>query len=90
MAFTSEDEKRLAELIKKKNQAKQEERNEQKRFNRACLKYFGMSLNEVKDGLKYKDLAMRLCSAWGKPFESFSEYVERVEQKAREGAYNGQ
>jgi len=48
MAFTEADAKKLAELQAKQKQAKQEERNKQKRDDRMCKALFGMTVKEVK------------------------------------------
>lgn len=98
MAFTEADRRRLEALKEKERQARQAERNEEKRADTLCKKLFDMTAREVKDKLdnqtkthdywneyyELKQLVERLCSAMGKTYDEFPQYVEWREQKAAE------
>lgn len=52
MAFTTQDENRLNELLKKRRKAQREAREELKKLNNACQREFGMTFEEVRQFLE--------------------------------------
>lgn len=100
MTFTEADAKKLAELQAKQKQAKQDERNKQKRDDRTCKALFGMTVKEVKEKIdgtsetpdknwwnEYYDLKCkveRLMACMNKTYDDFDGYVEWREQKKQE------
>ena len=100
MTFTEADAKKLAELQAKQKQAKQDERNKQKRDDRTCKALFGMTVKEVKEKIdgtsktpeknwwnEYYDLKCkveRLMACMDKTYDDFDGYLEWREQKKQE------
>lgn len=88
MAFTDADEKKLAELLAKKEEAKREARNEQKRVDRVLQKRLNLTMSQIenliKEHDKMKDLLTRFMGAKGREYDlkSFEIYVANIEEKS--------
>lgn len=80
MAFTKDDERRLAELLAKKRQAEQEKRNAQKRLDSLCVREFGCKASEVKEKLGQITYLMKL---YGKTDADFPSFIRGIEEQAK-------
>ena len=67
--FTEADRKKLEALKAKERQAKQDERNEQKRADTICKKLFGMTAKQVQEKLSAKEI---------KPYNIYEDKLNEI------------